>query len=610
MSDDGGLEPKYEDTSMTILDVVTAWYSANAEPKHIAVKGRSYFDFIRNCYLYLLVHALRRGAPSTGVLIGEEDCKQIVDFLNRAKAIWDRRRLKEEVKAEQRRRTEVLRKAEKHHVAEDVSPRSEEERLWAETVRQTKELIQEAQRRLAEQRRRADETRRAEELRQAEEQRMAEDAIRLDEFRRKEDIFSGHDMLVEHERMRLQSGQCSLADYYAFLLRNRMERSAELLFGSATRPNYSILRNNPWMLDKLKELTFGDNRHPNSYGDPYVSAYYTLRYEAGYAFEYSQVYGLLIDNMLQERESTPFGVISIGSGQGLDYWALRYALAKRGLDWPSVAWRGIDLERWPDHILEDGVAEYLDGTDVRDVLGGMNYLDAKVLMFPKVISEMSGEVIDYISSWLERVTFTRDVHYLCFVHTERRSLDPMDPKHRGAKDCFRNANESFLDPVKSAALINAARNGAGRQSYVSEYVSGTMPTSYYDVAWLDNRTGREWRDTYPYLHYRDSDQCKRHVWELDANFTMDERVRVAVSEIGSACCADFISKDGGSKCDTSRVSCDSSSNCYLTRYPRTMASNIAYQIVRLAKKRSGSAETIYSRYSSASLNDKDIPYGF
>lgn len=567
---------------MTIRGVVETWLRKNPAPKHIAVKGKSYDDFIGNCYQFLLAHALRHGARSTNVMVGNEDRQQIEAFLNKSKALWEKRRQEEQTRADSRRQVVYRRRHEKERRIEDLHE--------SEIQRQAK-LLQEDERRLEENQRRyaalrvLNERSVAEEQHSQEVQRQAELTASNNEQTRIEQIFSRHSKAVAQKRELAEAGQCLWADYYAFVLQDRIERSAELLFGDAQKPSYEILRQYPELLNDLKELSFGDDYHPRNYQDPFVNAYYTLRYELGYAFEYSQVYGLLLSLAQQQKESLPFDVMSIGSGQGLDYWGLRYALSRCGANQPEVAWQGVDLESWPDHVLEDGVAQYSDDVDVRDVLGGMNSLDVKVLMFPKVISELQGETIDYIISWLERVTYTRDVHYLCFAHTERKSLDPSDSKHKVAGDCFRFPSDSSLDAVKSAALISAARNGASRQFYESKigwYDSSAMSVNYYDVHWRGGQNNiEEWTETYSYLSYGDIDIP---VGQCDPVFGMKKTLYEALKGIGYSCCSQFKSSSADRNCDPRLVSCNNPYGCLLYRYPRIKTGRIAYQIVRLVNE--------------------------
>lgn len=224
----------------------------------------------------------------------------------------------------------------------------------------------------------------------------------------------------------------------------------------------------------------------------------------------------------------------------------------------------------------------------------MNRLDAKVLMFPKVISEMPYEVISFIASWLERVAFTRDVHYLCFSHTERKSLSLSDQNHKETERYFDGATETSHDAVKSAALISTACNSANRQSYEAEFEwhnPNTMSIRYYTVIWKDHHSRREWPWRYPYLVYSNVDEKDWPVWAADVTFDMDAQLRNAIKEIGYHCCPSYI-RGTGTSCETHRVGCNNPSSCLLHRYPRFMASNIAYQIVRLVNQDSPYVEDI------------------
>lgn len=589
-------EGQSAEVRMTIQDAVEAWLSMNPAPKHFKLAGKSYDDFVRNSYQFLLGRALRQGATSTSVMVGSEDIRQIEAFLDRGKALWNKRRQEEQTKEDARRRADEQRQAEERQRIEQLH-KSEQQRQ-AKLLREDNRRLEEA-RKQAEDRRRLEERRAVEEQRRQEAQRelrrQAELAARKDEESRIDRVFSRHRQTVANKRGLLQAERCSWADYYAFVLRDRIERSAELLFGSAEHPSYELLQKNPELLEKLKgNLSFSDDQHPGDYQDPYVSAYYTLRYELGYAFEYSQVYGVLLSIMRQKNEMAPLDVLSIGSGQGLDYWGLRYALSKQEAYRPKIGWHGIDLERWPDHILDDGLARYSDGTDVLKLLSGMRNLDAKVLMFPKVISELPSEAVYSIASWLEHVTLTRDAHYLCFAHTERKSLDPSDWKRKGDKDCFHGTTEPSLDAVKSAAIISAACNSAGRQSYTVDAQwcdPNMMSVNYYNVAWPNARNGGEWLCRYPYLVYNDkAGNSDWPVWRDDLTFEMNQRLRDIVKGIGSSCCTKYIPIENGyydtgnTDCDIRRVGCNDAYLCPLHRYPRFKTGRMAYQIVRLVKR--------------------------
>ena len=555
------VEPRHEDESLTISDVVEAWFSEHPEPENDKVAGRTYDEFARDCYLFLLANASKKGIPSTLIAIGDEERQEIVDFLDRAKAKRDKRRL------------------------EEARQRAEEQRR-----------LEEARQRLEEQRR-------------AEEQRLEE--------QRRLKIFSKHQRIVEDLGVSLQRRQCTLPDYYASVLRDRIERSAELLFGDASNPRYGFLKNNPKLLRKFKEFSFGDDKHPQNYKDPYVIAYYALRYELSYAFEYAQIYGLLLDIERNENGSSPFDVLSFGSGQGIDYWGLRYALSKRGAENLQIGWHGVDLETWPDHILEDGVAQYSDNTDVCDFIRGESSLRAKVLMFPKVISELPNDVIDDIASWLIDVTFTQDVHYLCFAHTERRSLNPADYMHKGADDCFDLVAESSLDAAKSAKLILAARVNAKKQHYACQegrYLPHTMWVHSYDAEWV-GRNRKSYRGSFPYLAYVADKGRDKYIWEEenDDTFMMDEGLRDAVKGIGSSCCSMFIQKENqdnesqSTDCDVEHARCNNPNSCPLYKFPRYRTGRIAYQIVRLVKQPTSQDSPLSQRPPYWEL-DEDIPF--
>ena len=68
----------------------------------------------------------------------------------------------------------------------------------------------------------------------------------------------------------------------------RQEAAYKTLFGAGI-PSYDQLREDADLLNLMKQLGFGNDMHPDGYANPGVIAYYTLRYELGYAFEYYEI---------------------------------------------------------------------------------------------------------------------------------------------------------------------------------------------------------------------------------------------------------------------------------------------------------------------------------
>lgn len=378
------------------------------------------------------------------------------------------------------------------------------------------------------------------------------------------------------------------------VLNDRIMRARNLLFGNKPVPSYDLITympdlsddasDEPVLLKRLMALTFGEDVHPEYYHDPFVIAYYTLRYELGYAFEYSQVYGLLLD-LANEEELTEkdgkqsFGVLSVGSGQGIDYWGLRYALAARNMRDVQLYWRGVDLEEWPSKVLTDEGARYYDNTDILAYLDRLNgSMPYQVLMFPKVITELpTTEVIEPLAAWLSEVRLTRNVHYVCFVHTDCSKFVGDDGSSREfSEDNERGRNS---DAYKSALLIRSLTENAEGQGYEVDKewmkrLPGSSPFALgsYEVDLSD--------ESFNYVVYPENSP----VWTVDTKFKTHLYIE-EVQAIGEQCCPGFV-PDGGSDEDSPDCGarCKEKRDCRLYRSPRFMTGNMAYQILRLVKK--------------------------
>ena len=234
-------------------------------------------------------------------------------------------------------------------------------------------------------------------------------------------------------------------------LHDRYESAAKRLFGPIDPVGYTVNPDNVTleMARKLNTLSFGDDVHPDCYSDDDIAAYYCLRYEMGYAFEYYYVYKLMLEDWWEYFEAgvdncPEFDVLSVGSGQGLDLWGLMYARQKTCERWfPDIEWTGVDLEEWKKMVEPSHYARFIDKTNIcyylKQFLG--NRLP-RVMMFPKVITELPMDVIDNIAEWIGSAKTTHAVHYLCIVHTDCNSLAKPDSISWSKAAKLRDAFES------------------------------------------------------------------------------------------------------------------------------------------------------------------------
>ena len=135
---------------------------------------------------------------------------------------------------------------------------------------------------------------------------------------------------------------------------------------------------------ELKNLRFNSNNIPD-YSKPILQQFYLLRYFPAYLVEYYDIYNTIRD---EKFISTPYDVLSIGAGCGLDYFGLNYALQGEGLSVSDyVYYTGIDQIDW-------GYRDTLDNTDCHFINRDINELscldaDYNIIIFPKSIGEFT-----------------------------------------------------------------------------------------------------------------------------------------------------------------------------------------------------------------------------
>lgn len=202
-------------------------------------------------------------------------------------------------------------------------------------------------------------------------------------------------------------------------------------------------------LCKLKCLTFESGSIPD-YADENVQQLYLLRYAFAYAFEYTQMYYDVLENM---RECDHISVTSVGCGSMLDYWALAYALDSKFFWGTQIEYIGIDKINWGyrfDQRECDTIHWFLG--NIIDYFVNINRLDSDIYFFPKSISELSEKDMSVIETIFSRVPIYKNRFFLCISLRE-------DP---GSID---------RDLVKSKRIINAIkRNGFNTRNAVDEYV--------------------------------------------------------------------------------------------------------------------------------------------
>lgn len=136
-----------------------------------------------------------------------------------------------------------------------------------------------------------------------------------------------------------------------------------------------------------KDFRFNEMIIPD-YTDPFIQAFYILRYFPAYLVEYYDIYRELLEI---PKFAEPFNVISIGCGCGLDYYGLELALRdndRSAAD--SVCYTGIDIVNWgyrnnfENDDYEIVVEDILNYNSIQDIDENVD-----VIIFPKSIGEFS-----------------------------------------------------------------------------------------------------------------------------------------------------------------------------------------------------------------------------
>lgn len=391
-------------------------------------------------------------------------------------------------------------------------------------------------------------------------------------------------------------------------LAKRQETAYKTLFGAGI-PSYDQLREDTDLLNLMKQLGFGNDIHPDGYANPSVIAYYTLRYELGYAFEYYEIYRGVLETLVDGCDAS---VLSMGCGQGLDYWGLRCAQAALNRQDISIRWHGVDLETWPEPVLHDDTTFYEYDTDLLDLIARDDALGSTVVMLPKIISELPMSVVERLAEWLERVEFIKPVHYLCIAHTEMNKL--------GGLFEFDANGFDQADAVKSAKLIDAFTRGARRQGYV---IQGPVCPSVADSCEIVNAPRlvlRQYRVkwdhgttpiAYKFAAYESSSSSRSVTVSGVKPFDTEAQVGRYVHDIGKMCCGVNYALDSKGYCVSRGKRDDCPRQCPLYKRPRSRTDGMAYQIYRVErpKPKHYASSAPKAPESASHLNiDDDIPF--
>lgn len=176
-------------------------------------------------------------------------------------------------------------------------------------------------------------------------------------------------------------------------------------------------------LCKLKKLTFEAGALPD-YTDKNIQQLYILRYAFSYAYEYSQMYKTVLEQM---DDVEHISVTSIGCGNLVDYWGLLHALEKKGKEDSCIRYFGIDKINWNYKFPvrpEDEVYYLVE--DAKEFLANNSQFASDIYFFPRSISEFSNEELAAMANIFSSKKIQKNKFFICISLREDKGSLKMD----------------------------------------------------------------------------------------------------------------------------------------------------------------------------------------
>lgn len=171
----------------------------------------------------------------------------------------------------------------------------------------------------------------------------------------------------------------------------------------------------------LKSLDYRGKKAPD-YRDPFLEMYYLLMYAYAYVAEYRLMYKRILNMFLEKKE---LNVVSLGCGSLLDYAGLNDV----NISQKKIKYTGVDLVDWRYKILtnKDTNVNLVTGKALGRYFFEQDKLSADVYIFPKSISEISFDEIEYIKKQFEKKRIVPNKICLCAslrnIGDDRRNED-------------------------------------------------------------------------------------------------------------------------------------------------------------------------------------------
>jgi len=170
------------------------------------------------------------------------------------------------------------------------------------------------------------------------------------------------------------------------------------------------------------------------YSNEFIQQYYLLRFYPAYLAEYYLMYSEILE---EEKYDNSINILSIGSGCGLDYSAMKLAIRDNG--YPNdIYYQGIDKYQW----------NYIESRDVKfrnicadikniDNLKEICKKDIDIIIFPKSIGEINGYSFNKLINLL--VEYENYNEKLIILSSERQSFLNHD------RNRLKQLNDRFIE---------------------------------------------------------------------------------------------------------------------------------------------------------------------
>lgn len=232
-------------------------------------------------------------------------------------------------------------------------------------------------------------------------------------------------------------------------------------------------------------VIFPDYQSPDAirnirYDNELTDMYYLCHFGAAYAFEYALMYEIVLRDKAKcfnelSLSVEPLSVLSLGCGSMIDLWSMKYVIAKLAdrniYDFKLEGYRGVDLVNWPVKMAD------LDANigDIGACFGNGIVIWNNVIVFPKVLNELSGEDIDELVEGILQTKFPAREYYICFSHNRSNVAD----YYYKNEDHGLRISGRIVEAIREAVENTGCFDGSCRKLYCNSDIIGRGRKEYY-----------------------------------------------------------------------------------------------------------------------------------